>query len=156
MWIFPTASELNKNPVEGFSAGLVDDDDIYQWEVVVIGPQDTLLWVRAVTDEITSPRSWALHPLTILRAHLNTDLSVHSEGGFFKATLSFPRDYPLRPPKMKFITEIWHPNGENWLLCETNGFNPIILPALYLNGIISSTQPITGSGHTIKCVWCWG
>lgn len=36
-------SELNKNPVEGFSAGLVDDDDIYQWEVVVIGPQDTLL-----------------------------------------------------------------------------------------------------------------
>lgn len=36
-------TELNKNPVEGFSAGLIDDDDIYQWEVVVIGPQDTLL-----------------------------------------------------------------------------------------------------------------
>ncbi|KAF1377387.1 hypothetical protein EPR50_G00167840 [Perca flavescens] len=68
-------AELNKNPVEGFSAGLVDDDDIYQWEVVVIGPQDTLF-----------------------------------EGGFFKATLTFPRNYPLRPPKMKFITEIWHPN----------------------------------------------
>ncbi|XP_029511153.1 ubiquitin-conjugating enzyme E2 G1-like isoform X2 [Oncorhynchus nerka] len=50
-------AELNKNPVEGFSAGLIDDDNIHQWEVVVIGPQDTLL-----------------------------------------------------PPKMKFITEIWHPN----------------------------------------------
>ncbi|CAL8405704.1 unnamed protein product [Arctogadus glacialis] len=62
--------ELNKNPVEGFSAGLIDDDDIYQWEVVVIGPQDTLF-----------------------------------EGGFFKAHLIFPKDYPLRPPKMKFITE---------------------------------------------------
>ncbi len=36
-------TELNKHPVEGFSAGLIDDDDIYQWEVVVIGPQDTLL-----------------------------------------------------------------------------------------------------------------
>lgn len=36
-------SELNKNPVEGFSAGLVDDDNIYRWEVVVMGPQDTLL-----------------------------------------------------------------------------------------------------------------
>ncbi|XP_061148541.1 ubiquitin-conjugating enzyme E2G 1b isoform X1 [Syngnathus typhle] len=68
-------ADLNKNPVEGFSAGLVDDNDIFQWEVVVIGPQDTLF-----------------------------------EGGFFKATLTFPRDYPLRPPKMKFITEIWHPN----------------------------------------------
>uniref|UniRef100_A0A8C9SXB2 Ubiquitin-conjugating enzyme E2 G1 n=1 Tax=Scleropages formosus TaxID=113540 RepID=A0A8C9SXB2_SCLFO len=68
-------AELNKNPVEGFSAGLIDDDDIYKWEVVIIGPQDTLF-----------------------------------EGGFFKAYLTFPFDYPLRPPKMKFITEIWHPN----------------------------------------------
>lgn len=41
--IFFFIAELNKNPVEGFSAGLIDDDDIYKWEVVIIGPQDTLL-----------------------------------------------------------------------------------------------------------------
>lgn len=35
-------SDLMKNPVEGFSAGLIDDD-IYRWEVVIIGPPDTLL-----------------------------------------------------------------------------------------------------------------
>lgn len=35
-------SELNKNPVEGFSAGLVDDNDIFRWEVLIIGPPDTL------------------------------------------------------------------------------------------------------------------
>ena len=34
----------------------------------------------------------------------------HSEGGVFKATLSFPPEYPLQPPKMKFITPMWHPN----------------------------------------------
>ncbi|CAJ0924433.1 unnamed protein product [Ranitomeya imitator] len=68
-------TELNKNPVEGFSAGLIDDNDLYRWEVLIIGPPDTLY-----------------------------------EGGVFKAHLTFPRDYPLRPPKMKFITEIWHPN----------------------------------------------
>jgi len=34
-------AELQKNPVEGFSAGLVDDDDIYKWEVLIIGPPDT-------------------------------------------------------------------------------------------------------------------
>lgn len=39
------------------------------------------------------------------------DDCVHSEGGVFKAHLTFPKDYPLRPPKMKFITDIWHPNG---------------------------------------------
>ncbi|KAG0425098.1 hypothetical protein HPB47_027728, partial [Ixodes persulcatus] len=66
---------LKKNPVEGFSAGLIDDNDIYKWEVLIIGPPDTLY-----------------------------------EGGFFKAHLYFPKEYPLRPPKMKFITEIWHPN----------------------------------------------
>jgi len=68
-------NELKKNPVEGFSAGLVDDNDIYKWEVLIIGPPDTPY-----------------------------------EGGFFKAHLTFPREYPLRPPKMKFISEIWHPN----------------------------------------------
>uniref|UniRef100_A0A671QRV0 UBC core domain-containing protein n=1 Tax=Sinocyclocheilus anshuiensis TaxID=1608454 RepID=A0A671QRV0_9TELE len=37
-----TPIELNKNPVEGFSAGLIDDNDLYRWEVLIIGPPDTL------------------------------------------------------------------------------------------------------------------
>lgn len=32
------------------------------------------------------------------------------EGGFFKAHLTFPKEYPQKPPKMRFISEIWHPN----------------------------------------------
>ncbi|CAL2036843.1 unnamed protein product [Caenorhabditis brenneri] len=68
-------ADMRRVPVDGFSAGLVDDNDIYKWEVLVIGPPDTLY-----------------------------------EGGFFKAILDFPRDYPQKPPKMKFISEIWHPN----------------------------------------------
>ncbi|CAB4064469.1 UBE2G1 [Lepeophtheirus salmonis] len=70
-------AELSKNPVEGFSAGLIDDSDIFKWEVLIIGPSDTLY-----------------------------------EGGFFKCHLYFPKEYPLRPPKLKVITEIWHPNIE--------------------------------------------
>lgn len=76
-------AELNRNPVEGFSAGLIDDNDVYKWEVMIIGPADTLY-----------------------------------EGGFFKAHLEFPRDYPVRPPKMRFMTEIWHPNiGKDGHVC---------------------------------------
>lgn len=41
-FIYKFVSELNKNPVEGFSAGLIDDNDIYRWEVLIIGPPDTL------------------------------------------------------------------------------------------------------------------
>ncbi|EPZ36163.1 ubiquitin conjugating enzyme E2 [Rozella allomycis CSF55] len=64
-----------KNPVEGFSAGLVDDGDIYEWEVMIMGPPETVY-----------------------------------EGGFFKARMSFPKEYPLMPPKLKFVDEMWHPN----------------------------------------------
>lgn len=28
----------------------------------------------------------------------------------FLAHLYFPKEYPLRPPRMKFVTEMWHPN----------------------------------------------
>ena len=28
----------------------------------------------------------------------------------FAAHLYFPKEYPLRPPRMKFVTEMWHPN----------------------------------------------
>lgn len=34
------------------------------------------------------------------------------EGGIFPAELKFPKDYPLAPPSMKFLGEIFHPNGE--------------------------------------------
>ncbi|KDN44582.1 hypothetical protein RSAG8_05347, partial [Rhizoctonia solani AG-8 WAC10335] len=67
--------ELTKRPVEGFSAGLVDDSNLMEWEVMIIGPPDTLY-----------------------------------EGGFFKARLSFPDNFPLYPPTMRFLTEMWHPN----------------------------------------------
>lgn len=36
---------------------------------------------------------------------------INSEGGFFKAHLLFPKEYPQKPPKMKFISEMWHPNS---------------------------------------------
>jgi len=32
------------------------------------------------------------------------------EGGVFEAELKFPDDYPLKPPEMKFVDKIWHPN----------------------------------------------
>lgn len=70
-------ADLNKNPVEGFSAGLINDSDFFKWEILIIGPADTLF-----------------------------------EGGFFKCHLIFPKEYPQRPPKMKIISDIWHPNIE--------------------------------------------
>lgn len=66
--------DLTKKPHDYFSVGLIDDD-IHNWEILIIPPQGTLY-----------------------------------EGGFFKAQLAFPRNYPEMPPKMKFVTDMWHPN----------------------------------------------
>jgi hypothetical protein len=36
-------------------------------------------------------------------------------GGCFRTLLHFPAEYPHLPPKMKFVTPIWHPNSEFFL-----------------------------------------
>ncbi|XP_055342219.1 ubiquitin-conjugating enzyme E2 R2-like [Paramacrobiotus metropolitanus] len=40
------------------------------------------------------------------------------EGGYFKAHMKFPQDYPYSPPSIRFLSKIWHPNVyENGDLC---------------------------------------
>lgn len=35
------------------------------------------------------------------------------DGGVFELRLSFPKDYPMSPPTLKFISDFWHPNVYN-------------------------------------------
>jgi len=40
------------------------------------------------------------------------------EGGYFKAHMKFPADYPYSPPTVRFISKMWHPNVyENGEVC---------------------------------------
>jgi len=32
------------------------------------------------------------------------------EGGVFQLSMTFPKDYPMSPPQLKFISDFWHPN----------------------------------------------
>ena len=41
IFFFPF-TDLCKNPVDGFSAGLVDESNLFEWSVTIIGPPDTL------------------------------------------------------------------------------------------------------------------
>lgn len=40
------------------------------------------------------------------------------EGGYFKANMKFPKDYPFSPPSLRFISKMYHPNiYDNGDLC---------------------------------------
>lgn len=68
--------ELMKNPVDGFSVGLLDDSNIYEWQCMMEGPPGS-----------------------------------DYDGGYFPCQLSFPKEYPNKPPTMRFLTpNFWHPN----------------------------------------------
>ncbi|KAF7995271.1 hypothetical protein HCN44_004743 [Aphidius gifuensis] len=74
---------LQEEPVEGFRVKLVNEDNMFEWEVAIFGPPDTLY-----------------------------------QGGYFKAHMKFPLDYPYSPPSIRFMTKVWHPNVyENGDLC---------------------------------------
>lgn len=55
------------------------------------------------------------------------------EGGVFPAILNFPKDYPLSPPKMKFLGEIFHPNGMCTLLYRSAERSNLVLFFFNLN-----------------------
>lgn len=74
---------LQEEPVEGFRVKLLNEDNLFEWEVAIFGPPDTLY-----------------------------------QGGYFKAHMKFPPDYPYSPPSIRFLTKVWHPNVyENGDLC---------------------------------------
>ncbi|EFA76590.1 ubiquitin-conjugating enzyme E2 [Heterostelium album PN500] len=51
--------------------------------------------------------------LFIWDAYIMGPSGTDYEHGVFTATLTFPQTYPISPPKMKFTTEMFHPNGNN-------------------------------------------
>ncbi|KAH7338190.1 ubiquitin-conjugating enzyme/RWD-like protein [Rhizoctonia solani] len=52
------------------------------------------------------------------------------EGGVFKLELFLPEEYPMNPPKVRFLTKIYHPNIDKWS------------PALQIRTVLLSIQAL--------------
>lgn len=58
------------------------------------------------------------------------DLSIPLVRPFFQKCCQFSIDgYPFEPPKMKFVTKIWHPNvsSQTGAICLVSGHRPIFM-----------------------------
>lgn len=87
----------NDRNLGNISAGLVDDN-IYEWEVMLMISDECKYYGGACSPPTPAAEPF---PLTV-RART---------GGFFRARLSFPPEYPHLPPTMRFETPLWHPNS---------------------------------------------
>jgi ubiquitin-conjugating enzyme E2 G1 len=89
----------NDKSISGISCGLVDNN-VFEWEVMLMIDDDTKFYGGRQGQ----------HPVF--------DRTNTTPGGFFRARLTFPVEYPLLPPKMRFETPIFHPNSE--LTCSSS------------------------------------
>ncbi|KAF3337142.1 ubiquitin-conjugating enzyme E2 27-like protein [Carex littledalei] len=59
------------------------------------------------------------HDLSHLTGSISGPVSSPYEGGTFTIDIRLPSGYPFEPPKMQFVTKVWHPNisSQNGAIC---------------------------------------
>lgn len=67
------------------------------------------------------------------------------EGGMFKLELFLPDDYPMAPPKVRFLTKIYHPNIDKLGRICLDILSEKWSPALQIRTVLLSIQALLSS-----------
>ncbi|KAK2983268.1 hypothetical protein RJ640_009282 [Escallonia rubra] len=86
--------DLCKNPVDGFSAGLVDESNLFEWSVTIIGPPDTLYDGGFFNAIMTFPPNYPNSPPTVRFTSEMWHPNVYSDGKVCISILHPPGDDP--------------------------------------------------------------
>lgn len=84
--------ELSKSPVDGFSAGLVDDQNVYEWEVCVMGPSGTPYEGGLFRARLSFPRTYPQRPPTLRFTSSIWHPNVYPDGSVCISILHEPGD----------------------------------------------------------------
>ncbi|KAJ3016736.1 UNVERIFIED_CONTAM: hypothetical protein HDU68_012067 [Siphonaria sp. JEL0065] len=77
--------------------------------------------------------------LLIWEAKLIGPATSAYQGGLFTVNLTFTNDYPFKPPKVKFVTKIYHPNvDEDGSICIGVLKPDVWKPSNKINDILNS------------------
>ncbi|KAI5575027.1 hypothetical protein BDE02_10G184200 [Populus trichocarpa] len=98
--------DLCKNPVDGFSAGLVDETDMFEWSVSIIGPPDTLYDGGFFNAIMSFPKNYPNSPPTVRFTSEMWHPNVYPDGKVCISILHPPGD---DPNGYELATERWSP-----------------------------------------------
>ena len=98
---FQELIDLGRDPPSSCSAGPTGDN-MFQWQATIMGPVSS----GGLGTCYSGPDS---------RGHKGDSPYA---GGVFFLSITFPVDYPFKPPKVSFTTKIYHPNiNANGSIC---------------------------------------
>ena len=101
------------DPPAGVS-GAPNENDIMKWNAVIFGYERHA--ARALVDPDEAPQgclqpTCLIGPRAPLRRGVRRPADTPFEDGTFKLTLQFQEDYPNKPPTVRFVSAMFHPNG---------------------------------------------
>ncbi|KIV76960.1 hypothetical protein PV11_08804 [Exophiala sideris] len=87
--------------------------------------------------------------ITNLRGSFKGPSGTPYEGGTYEVSITIPNEYPFKPPVMRFITKVWHPNisSQTGAICLdtlSTGWSPVLTiksAMISLQSLLSSPEP---------------
>ncbi|KAI0124038.1 ubiquitin-conjugating enzyme/RWD-like protein [Xylariales sp. AK1849] len=100
-------------------------------------------------SHITAQPANSTGDLTHLTAQIQGPPGTPYEGGNFEVDVKIPSEYPFRPPIMKFVTKVWHPNisSQTGAICLdtlSTAWSPVLTiksTLLSLQSLFESPEP---------------